>query len=41
VTGPLGAFTGQAYYQTYYGYVPYPRLIAWTLARPSGTAGSG
>lgn len=41
VTGPLGAFTGQAYYQTYYGYVPYPRRIAWTLARPSGAAGSG
>jgi Tol biopolymer transport system component len=41
VTGPLGAFTGLAYDQTYYGYVPYPRLIAWTLARPSATAGSG
>jgi hypothetical protein len=38
VTGPLGAFTGQAYYQTYYGYVPYPQLIAWTLAQRSGAA---
>jgi Tol biopolymer transport system component len=28
VTGPLGAITGGAYY----GYVPYPGLIAWTLA---------
>jgi Tol biopolymer transport system component len=37
VAGPLGALTGQ----TYYGYVPYPNLIAWTLARQSGTAGSG
>jgi Tol biopolymer transport system component len=41
VAGPLGALTGPAYYQTYYGYVPYPALIAWTLARPSGAAGSG
>jgi WD40-like Beta Propeller Repeat len=40
VAGPLGALTGQAYYQTYYGYVPYPELIAWTLARPFATAGS-
>jgi TolB protein len=39
VTGPLGAFTGQAYYETYYGYVPYPRLIAWTLA-PRSAPGS-
>jgi hypothetical protein len=37
VTGPLGAFTGQAYYRTYYGYVPYPQLTAWTLAQRSGT----
>jgi TolB protein len=41
VAGPLGALTGQAYQQTYYGYVPYPQLIAWTLARPLATAGSG
>jgi hypothetical protein len=41
VAGPLGALTGAAAYRTYYGYVPYPRLIAWTLARPGGTAGSG
>jgi Tol biopolymer transport system component len=39
VTGPLDAFTGLASYQTYYGYVPYPQLIAWTLAAPSGTPG--
>jgi len=30
VAGPLGALTSQAYY----GYVPYPKLIAWSLARP-------
>jgi len=40
VAGPLGALTGQAYYHTYYGYVPYPELAAWTLARPFATAGS-
>ena len=40
VAGPLGALTGQAYYHTYYGYVPYPELTAWTLARPFATAGS-
>ena len=34
VAGPLGALTGRAYDQTYYGYVPYPNLIAWTLAPP-------
>jgi len=32
LTGPLGALSGTAYYRTYYGYVPYPRLFAWTLA---------
>jgi Tol biopolymer transport system component len=25
---------------TYYGYVPYPKLIAWTAARPQATAGT-
>jgi len=30
VAGPLGTLTSQAYY----GYVPYPKLIAWTLAGP-------
>ena len=32
LTGPLGALVGPAYYRTYYGYVPYPQLFAWTLA---------
>jgi hypothetical protein len=32
LTGPLGALSGPAYYRTYYGYVPYPQLFAWTLA---------
>jgi dipeptidyl aminopeptidase/acylaminoacyl peptidase len=40
VTGPLGALSGPAYERTYYAYIPYPQLIAWTLARPSGTAGT-
>ena len=35
VAGPLGALTDQ----TYYGYVPYPQLVAWTLAPPFATAG--
>ncbi len=34
LTGPLGALSGAAYYRTYYGYVPYPQLVAWTLASP-------
>jgi hypothetical protein len=37
MTGPLGAFSGRVYGQTYYGYVPYPQLIAWTLAPPTAT----
>jgi hypothetical protein len=41
LAGPLGALTGQAYHQTYYGYVPYPELFAWTLAPPFATAGHG
>ena len=35
LTGPLGALSGPAYYRTYYGYVPYPQLFAWTLAPQS------
>jgi TolB protein len=38
--GPLGALTGSAYEHTYYGYVPYPQMIAWTRARPLATVGS-
>jgi Tol biopolymer transport system component len=33
LTGSLGALSGLAYYRTYYGYVPYPQLFAWTLAQ--------
>jgi Tol biopolymer transport system component len=33
LTGPLGALSGPAYYRTYYGYVPYPELFAWTLSQ--------
>jgi hypothetical protein len=40
VAGPLGALTGSAYQHTYYGYAPYPQMIAWTRARPLATAGS-
>lgn len=32
LTGPLGALGGPAYYRTYYGYVPYAQLFAWTLS---------
>jgi Tol biopolymer transport system component len=32
LTGALGALSGDAYYRTYYGYVPYPQLFAWTLS---------
>jgi len=32
LTGPLGALSGEAYYRTYYGYVPYSQLFAWTLS---------
>ena len=32
LTGSLGALSGPAYYRTYYAYVPYPQLFAWTLA---------
>lgn len=39
LTGSLGALSGPAYYRTYYGYVPYPQLFAWTLApQPATTA---
>jgi hypothetical protein len=40
VTGPLGALSGHAIGQGYYGYVPYPQLFAWTRALPGGTAGT-
>jgi hypothetical protein len=36
VAGPLNDITGT----TFYGYVPYPQLIAWTAARPEATAGT-
>ena len=36
LTGTLGALSGLAYYDTYYGYVPYPQLFAWTLAHQPG-----
>ncbi|HLK79038.1 MAG TPA: hypothetical protein VKU77_36000 [Streptosporangiaceae bacterium] len=32
LTGPLGVLSGPAFDQTYYGYVPYPQLFAWTLS---------
>jgi Tol biopolymer transport system component len=32
LTTTLGALAGPAYYRTYYGYVPYSQLFAWTLA---------
>jgi Tol biopolymer transport system component len=35
LTGPLGALSGAAYDRTYYGYVPYPQLFAWTLTQQS------
>lgn len=39
LTGTLGALSGPAYYLTYYGYVPYPQLFAWTLShQPAITA---
>jgi Tol biopolymer transport system component len=39
LTGALGALSGAAYYRTYYGYVPYPQLFAWTLSpQPATTA---
>ncbi len=41
LAGPLGALGPAGYAETYYGYVPYPQLIAWTGARPSRTAGLG
>jgi TolB protein len=42
LTGALGALAGPAYYRTYYGYVPYPELSAWTLGPQRITAaGSG
>jgi hypothetical protein len=37
VAGPLHASTGP----TYYAYVPYAQLIAWTSAQPEVAAGSG
>jgi Tol biopolymer transport system component len=39
LTGTLGAISGLAYYLTYYAYVPYPQLFAWTLSpQPAMTA---
>jgi Tol biopolymer transport system component len=39
LTGPLGALSGVAYYRTYYAFVPYPQLFAWTLApQPTSAA---
>jgi hypothetical protein len=39
LTGTLGALSGPAYYLSYYGYVPYPQLFAWTLShQPAITA---
>jgi Tol biopolymer transport system component len=32
LTTSLGALSGTAFYRTYYGYVPYSQLFAWTLA---------
>ena len=37
VAGPLNDITSTIFY----GYVPYPQLIAWTAARPQATAGTG
>ncbi len=39
ITGPLGALSGLACQSANYAYVRYPQLIAWALARLSGTAG--
>ena len=36
VAGPLNDITGAIFY----GYVPYPQLIAWTAARPQAIAGT-
>ncbi|MGH3190530.1 MAG: TolB family protein [Streptosporangiaceae bacterium] len=36
VAGPLNDITSTIFY----GYVPYPQLIAWTAARPQATAGT-
>jgi len=41
LTGPLGVLGPLGYGETYYGYVPYPELIAWTGAPASRTAGPG
>jgi hypothetical protein len=38
LAGPLGALAAPAYNRSYYGYIPYPQLIAWTSARPFATA---
>lgn len=38
LAGPLGALAAPAYNQSYYGYIPYPQLIAWTGTRPFATA---
>ncbi len=40
VAGPLRVFAPSTFRLSYYGYIPYPQLIAWTGARPLGTAGS-
>ena len=37
IAGPLDDITSNAFY----GYVPYPQLIAWTAARSQATAGTG
>lgn len=41
LAGPLGALAAPAYNLSYYGYVPYPQLIAWAGARPFATASNG
>lgn len=38
LAGPLGALAAPAYDRSYYGYIPYPQLIAWTGARPFAIA---
>lgn len=40
LAGPLGAPAPVAYDRSYYGYIPYPQLIAWTSALPFATAGT-
>jgi Tol biopolymer transport system component len=40
LAGPLGTLASPAYAHSYYGYIPYPQLVAWTGARPLATAGN-